>query len=964
MSKESGVTHVVGSGRERLCETLRELAAGPSCRVVLKGLPGAGRATLARDAARHASQVHRGLVVEVDLSGLETTEDVLDALTVANRAATVDHPSLEHRIRYLRHLLQRCDSWLLLLNVDVAGDAVRWLVDQVDRGQGGLRLLLTAHRWSAPEHVTAVHVPPLSSQVSADVEAGFRIFWGGLPSGPWRSLVEGWSEGDRRVLVELCGGLPALLLLAARRWRMLPAKAWAGDLAGRGDLGALLGGDLAAMYAGWVSRMPDGVQRLVEALGMLPSPHRFGDVRGLLQLAAAGADPGERGQWQAAEGDLAEHLEWLEEAGFLEPEERPDGLVWRLWSPLRACNAGMPGSGFPGSSSSLQVPLRQWAAQEARRLLQAMEGPDEPQAVARSVEWIRMWASLATPPETRGRGLDDWLVCQAALASTMRRTGMEPVARDMLVSRVLALREAMVDPGVQVSWGRLLSELFFLHRIRGDRATRVSLVQAMQDLLARCRPATPECAEAVSRCGFLVAVAVFSDGFAADARSVAEEAVAAGELARRPDLSVRASMALAFLDADAGQVARAARRSRQVGQTLRALGADGEARVAEVNHALLAYQQGALDESVRLLRRTESEVRMRGDPYLSMRIRLPLARALVVLDDPQAPELLETLATEAQAMGMTAERSEALQRLGVWRLLHGQEEGLVELQGALLLERSSGRPRMLAYALQALAEGLLLMDRRREARELLQEAITHVDAGLRRLHHRELHAWLALSEASAEASRAQLEEAVGTGVADGGTPEVLRLLCALVSLARPDAGGFGPGEVDTLLGLCFGPVAPPEGFVGLSRPGWQRSISLRVAARLAWSVLETRRQEALVGSQWDPSKERLVVLGAGERVRFPGESPWLEVGRTPVLARMLACLVRLHQEHGAGAVAPVECLLQAGWPEERIQHDAAMNRFHQALSRLRRLGPGGWIQNHQGGWRLDPAVAPVAVAVP
>ena len=53
---------------------------------------------------------------------------------------------------------------------------------------------------------------------------------------------------------------------------------------------------------------------------------------------------------------------------------------------------------------------------------------------------------------------------------------------------------------------------------------------------------------------------------------------------------------------------------------------------------------------------------------------------------------------------------------------------------------------------------------------------------------------------------------------------------------------------------------------------------------------------------------------------------------------------------------PVDDLVAAGWPDERILSAAAGNRIGVALTSLRKLGLRDILQREGDGYALDPAV--------
>ena len=118
--------------------------------------------------------------------------------------------------------------------------------------------------------------------------------------------------------------------------------------------------------------------------------------------------------------------------------------------------------------------------------------------------------------------------------------------------------------------------------------------------------------------------------------------------------------------------------------------------------------------------------------------------------------------------------------------------------------------------------------------------------------------------------------------------------------------------------------------------------------------------EAEARGWWKPGT--LLVSDAGSRIRLPsGERVVLE--KTPILARLLDAIARAKVDTADG-VCTLDRFLEAGWPGERVLHDAAMNRVYQAISRIRRACGADIVQAVEGGYRLDPSLNPVTVIRP
>lgn len=95
------------------------------------------------------------------------------------------------------------------------------------------------------------------------------------------------------------------------------------------------------------------------------------------------------------------------------------------------------------------------------------------------------------------------------------------------------------------------------------------------------------------------------------------------------------------------------------------------------------------------------------------------------------------------------------------------------------------------------------------------------------------------------------------------------------------------------------------------------------------------------------------AVGASGAVVVAGDGSRHELARKATLQRLLRRLVVGLRETPGEAVASAE-LVAVGWPEERVGHDAAMNRLRVAVARLRRLGLHDALVGQHGGYLLVP----------
>ena len=97
-----------------------------------------------------------------------------------------------------------------------------------------------------------------------------------------------------------------------------------------------------------------------------------------------------------------------------------------------------------------------------------------------------------------------------------------------------------------------------------------------------------------------------------------------------------------------------------------------------------------------------------------------------------------------------------------------------------------------------------------------------------------------------------------------------------------------------------------------------------------------------------------LVLG-GERAFVAGEAACIDLASAP--GRILRALAEGDREEGLSHAA----LVAVGWPGERVQPKAGLNRLRVAVAKLRRAGFSS-IETKSGGYRLPPSV-PVSRAL-
>jgi len=82
----------------------------------------------------------------------------------------------------------------------------------------------------------------------------------------------------------------------------------------------------------------------------------------------------------------------------------------------------------------------------------------------------------------------------------------------------------------------------------------------------------------------------------------------------------------------------------------------------------------------------------------------------------------------------------------------------------------------------------------------------------------------------------------------------------------------------------------------------------------------------------------------------------IDLKKHRLLSRLLAALVS-HRLRAPGEALAVDDLIEAGWPGEKMQRDAGLNRVYVAIAALRRAGLSGDLERSDGGYRLRPSTA-------
>ncbi len=102
------------------------------------------------------------------------------------------------------------------------------------------------------------------------------------------------------------------------------------------------------------------------------------------------------------------------------------------------------------------------------------------------------------------------------------------------------------------------------------------------------------------------------------------------------------------------------------------------------------------------------------------------------------------------------------------------------------------------------------------------------------------------------------------------------------------------------------------------------------------------------------ARPALEVIDEGRRLGLP-EGGEIDLRRSHTGRRVVLALVAQREAH-PGVSLGAEALLLAGWPEERVDPFAALNRLHVMLNSLRKKGLRDLILSDEAGWHLDPEV--------
>jgi len=108
--------------------------------------------------------------------------------------------------------------------------------------------------------------------------------------------------------------------------------------------------------------------------------------------------------------------------------------------------------------------------------------------------------------------------------------------------------------------------------------------------------------------------------------------------------------------------------------------------------------------------------------------------------------------------------------------------------------------------------------------------------------------------------------------------------------------------------------------------------------------------------------ERPDLIAGGHPLRVARDGSWFALGavrsdlrKNRLLGRILRALIDARLD-APGRGTPVDALIAAGWPGEKMQRDAGLNRLYVAIAALRRAGLGTDLERDESGYRLRPGM--------
>ncbi len=147
---------------------------------------------------------------------------------------------------------------------------------------------------------------------------------------------------------------------------------------------------------------------------------------------------------------------------------------------------------------------------------------------------------------------------------------------------------------------------------------------------------------------------------------------------------------------------------------------------------------------------------------------------------------------------------------------------------------------------------------------------------------------------------------------------------------------------------------PPQGL----GPAWHNSAIVRAALRTTWPLLSDVRRQDIEAEARDPEQVHLVVSTSTGRLRMPRHTTWSDVGKRPLLMRLLELLIEGHER---GVLLDEVSLGESLWPGERMLPEARANRIQNAVSLLRKAGLKDHLERPVDAYRIDPSLTIIVV---
>ncbi|MBS2012237.1 MAG: hypothetical protein JST00_05090 [Deltaproteobacteria bacterium] len=363
-------------------------------------------------------------------------------------------------------------------------------------------------------------------------------------------------------------------------------------------------------------------------------------------------------------------------------------------------------------------------------------------------------------------------------------------------------------------------------------------------------------------------------------------------------------------------------------------GADAVATWAAISDAM--FFEGSVDYGSPAFARAVALADVHGDEETKVRARLAAARALLERGDPEGAEVLLAEARRLGERHVTL-ASEA-QRGSGWAALASArlDDAKACFTRALAAAEGASDVRSRADAIAGLGMVALLSGDVDRAREHLTEALAiHVVA-------RD-----APREAAVKGMMILLPEARASAADEAS------LAAQAVELR---ASGQRWREALALGRLAL--VARERGDDAAARA---RLAEARAAAALSTvSAAELALAIAMEPASGASASSSAIVVGPEARWLELTDGTRHELGRHGPVRRILHALAVAHCERTGSAMTTLD-LVAAGWPGEKMRHEAATLRVYTTVRRLRGLGLGDVLVTRDDGYLLDPD-APIALA--